>query len=102
MKEKELTQIVKWLSLVMGLLLTLQTHAFTNFVTRDEDQLKDGKKIFRFISVNTPNITGHYDGYKNTNPESGFIYDPIELTYEKIICFFFYSDNCFCMYTAKT
>lgn len=48
MKEKELTQIVKWLSLVMGLLLTLQTHAFTNFVTRDEDQLKDGKKIFRF------------------------------------------------------
>jgi hypothetical protein len=82
MKEKELTQIVKWLSLVMGLLLTLQTHAFTNFVTRDEDQLKDGKKIFRFISVNTPNITGHYDGYKNTNPESGFIYDPIELSYE--------------------
>lgn len=44
MKEKELTQIVKWLSLVMGLLLTLQTYAFTNFITRDEDQLRDGKK----------------------------------------------------------
>lgn len=44
MKEKELTQITKWLSLVMGLLLTLQTYTFTNFITRDENPLKDGGK----------------------------------------------------------
>lgn len=57
-------------------------HAFTNFITREGDQLKDGKSVFRFISVNTPNINGHYDGYKNTNPESGYIYDPMELSFE--------------------
>ncbi|MPR37363.1 hypothetical protein [Salmonirosea aquatica] len=56
--------------------------AFTHFITRDGDQLKDGEKVFRFISVNTPNINGHYDGYKNTNPASGYVYDPIELSYE--------------------
>lgn len=59
-----------------------QETAFLNFITRDGDKLKDGKNIFRFISVNTPNINGHYDGYKNTNPESGYIYDPIELSFE--------------------
>jgi len=61
---------------------TLNSYAFTSFITRDRDQLKDSKNIFRFISVNTPNINGHYDGYKNTNPESGYIHDPIELSFE--------------------
>lgn len=57
-------------------------NGFKNFITRDGDQLKDGSNVFRFISVNTPNINGHYDGYKNTNPDAGYIYDPIELSYE--------------------
>ena len=42
----------------------------------------NGTKEFRFIGVNAPNLTGPYDGYKNTNPSSGYIYDPIELTFE--------------------
>jgi hypothetical protein len=73
---------LKILATVCGILSILNAGAFTNFITRDGDQLKDGKNIFRFISVNTPNINGHYDGYKNTNPESGYIYDPIELSFE--------------------
>jgi len=68
--------------ITVGILASLHANAFTNFITRDGDQLKDGKNVFRFISVNTPNINGHYDGYKNTNPESGYIYDPIELSFE--------------------
>ena len=56
--------------------------AFNGFIRRDGDQLKDGKNVFRFIAVNTPNINGQYDGYKSTNHESGYIYDPIELSYE--------------------
>lgn len=60
----------------------LNANAFTNFITRNGDQLKDGDKVFRFIGVNAPSINGHYDGYKNTNPDCGYIYDPIELTYE--------------------
>ncbi|WP_338876421.1 hypothetical protein WBJ53_12310 [Spirosoma sp. SC4-14] len=56
--------------------------SFTHFITRDGDQLKDGSSVFRFISVNTPTINGHYDGYKNTNPASGYVYDPMELSYE--------------------
>jgi mannan endo-1,4-beta-mannosidase len=67
---------------VIGLLVSFQTFAFTNFITREGDQLKDGNNIFRFISVNTPNINGHYDGYKNTNPDCGYIYDPVELSFE--------------------
>ncbi|MFD2569666.1 hypothetical protein ACFSUS_03420 [Spirosoma soli] len=55
---------------------------FTHFITRKDDQLMDGNRVFRFISVNTPTINGHYDGYKNTNPASGYVYDPIELSYE--------------------
>jgi mannan endo-1,4-beta-mannosidase len=62
--------------------LHVKADAFTDFITRDGDQLKEGKRVFRFISVNTPNISGHYDGYKNTNPASGFVYDPMEHTYE--------------------
>ncbi|MEI6143535.1 MAG: hypothetical protein WCP85_29935 [Mariniphaga sp.] len=53
-----------------------------NFITRNGDQLKDGEKVFRFIGVNAPNINGQYDGYKNANPESGYLYDPIELSFE--------------------
>lgn len=68
--------------LFAGLSAFCQTNAFTRFITRDGDQLKDGNEVFRFISVNTPNINGHYDGYKNTNPESGYLYDPMELSYE--------------------
>lgn len=69
--------------ITVGCILTFfNSNAFTNFITRDGDKLKDGENIFRFISVNTPNINGHYDGYKNTNSESGYIYDPIELSFE--------------------
>jgi mannan endo-1,4-beta-mannosidase len=64
------------------LAFTANADAFTHFITRDGDHLKDGNKVFRFIAVNTPNINGQYDGYKNTNPASGYIYDPIELSYE--------------------
>lgn len=66
----------------LGLVVQLNAQAFTHFITRNGDQLKDGNSVFRFISVNTPNINGHYDGYKNTNPASGYVYDPIELSYE--------------------
>ncbi len=67
----------------IGILMVVDAYAaFDNFITREGDQLKDGKNIFRFISVNTPNINGHYDGYKNTNPGSGYLYDPMELSYE--------------------
>ena len=59
-----------------------QDNNFDNFITRRGDQLMDGSQPFRFIGVNTPSINGHYDGYKNTNPESGYVYDPIELTFE--------------------
>ncbi len=67
---------------VIGILVVEDASAFSYFITRDGDQLKDGKNIFRFISVNTPNINGHYDGYKNTNPDCGYIYDPIDLSFE--------------------
>jgi mannan endo-1,4-beta-mannosidase len=63
-------------------LLALNAFAFDHFIKRDGDKLKDGEKTFRFIAVNAPNINGHYDGYKNTNPSSGYIYDPMELSYE--------------------
>ncbi len=73
----------KLLCFTIGILMAFDAHAaFNNFITRDGDQLKDGTNIFRFISVNAPNINGHYDGYKNTNPGSGYIYDPMELSYE--------------------
>ncbi|ODS82930.1 MAG: hypothetical protein ABS46_07645 [Cytophagaceae bacterium SCN 52-12] len=68
--------------LLTGLSGFCQTNNFAHFITRDGDRLKDGDQVFRFISVNTPNINGHYDGYKNTNPGSGFIYDPMELSFE--------------------
>ncbi|WP_080055528.1 fibronectin type III domain-containing protein [Spirosoma aerolatum] len=75
---------VKFVNTIFCLLwvLTSKADAFTHFITREGDQLKDGNKVFRFIAVNTPNITGHYDGYKNTNPASGYSYDPMELSYE--------------------
>jgi hypothetical protein len=53
-----------------------------NFISRKGDQLNDGDKILRFIGVNAPSITGHYDGYKNTNPDCRYAYDPMELTFE--------------------
>ncbi|MHA4846185.1 cellulase family glycosylhydrolase [Flavitalea antarctica] len=59
-----------------------QATPFRDFITRKGDRLYDGQKIFRFVGVNAPNINGHYDGYKNTNPESGYVYDPIELSFE--------------------
>jgi hypothetical protein len=73
---------LKVLATVWMVLSVLTSSGFTNFITREGDQLKDGNRVFRFISVNTPNINGHYDGYKNTNPGSGYIYDPIELSFE--------------------
>lgn len=68
----------------VAMVFAMMTHAqdFKTFITRDGDRLMDGDEVFRFISVNTPNINGHYDGYKNTNPDAGYIYDPIELSYE--------------------
>lgn len=76
--------IARFVYALVSLLLVLDAsgQAFTHFITREGDKLKDGNKVFRFISVNTPNITGQYDGYKNTNPASGYIYDPMELSYE--------------------
>lgn len=73
---------LKMVLTLWGMLVMLNAQAFDNFITRDGDQLKDGKNIFRFIGVNSPNINGHYDGYKNTNPESGYVYDPMELSFE--------------------
>ena len=70
------------IGITFGIFAVFHAYAFDNFITRNGDKLKDGENIFRFISVNTPNINGHYDGYKNTNPESGYIYDPIELSFE--------------------
>lgn len=55
---------------------------FENYITKKGDRLYDGKKIFRFVGVNAANINGHYDGYKNTNPESGYVYDPMEISFE--------------------
>lgn len=77
-----LTLSFKVIGVLTGILVATQVFAFTHFVTRDGDKLTDGKNVFRFIAVNTPNINGHYDGYKNTNPGSGYVYDPIELSYE--------------------
>ena len=74
----------RFIRLVISLWLAFHANAtaFTHFITRDGDQLKDGNRVFRFIAVNAPTITGHYDGYKNTNPASGYVYDPMELSYE--------------------
>lgn len=73
-----------FINIVLSLFTAFTANAddFTHFITRKGDQLMDGNRVFRFISVNTPNINGHYDGYKNTNPASGYVYDPIELSYE--------------------
>ncbi|UBM59972.1 hypothetical protein LAG90_04825 [Marinilongibacter aquaticus] len=67
---------------VLCCLSVFHSRAFDHFITREGDKLMDGHKLFRFIAVNAPNINGHYDGYKNTNPSSGYIYDPVELDYE--------------------
>ncbi len=70
-------------SILILLVVTIcKANPFPRFITRSGDLLKDGEKVFRFIGVNAPNINGHYDGYKNTYPGSGYVYDPIELTYE--------------------
>ncbi|WP_339867026.1 cellulase family glycosylhydrolase [uncultured Algoriphagus sp.] len=42
----------------------------------------DGDKVFRFVGVNSPSITGPYDGYRNTSATSKYAYDPPELTFE--------------------
>lgn len=55
---------------------------FLHYITKSGDKLYEGQTVFRFIGVNVPDITGHYDGYKNTAPESGYAYDPTELGYE--------------------
>ena len=62
--------------------LTFSSFGFEHFITREGDKLKEGDRVFRFIAVNAPNINGQYDGYKNTNPSSGYIYDPVELSFE--------------------
>ncbi|WP_336515821.1 hypothetical protein [Pollutibacter soli] len=64
------------------LVTAAQEKTFENFISRHEDQLMEGDRVFRFIGVNTPNINGHYDGYRNTNPDSKYAYDPIELSFE--------------------
>ena len=75
---------VAFIAVVISLFVafTANAQSFTHFISRKGDQLMDGNKVFRFISVNTPTINGHYDGYKNTNPASGYAYDPVELSYE--------------------
>lgn len=70
------------ISSIMLVAAVCNANPFANFISRSGDQLKDGEKVFRFIGVNAPNINGHYDGYKNTNPDCGYAYDPVELTFE--------------------
>ncbi|RYY25491.1 MAG: hypothetical protein EOO04_11870 [Chitinophagaceae bacterium] len=73
-----------FLACLMMLFLVNTSHAtpFKNYITKKGDRLYDGEQIFRFVGVNAANINGHYDGYKNTNPESGYVYDPMELSFE--------------------
>lgn len=61
---------------------TCKAQSFGTYISRKGDKLYDGDKIFRFIGVNTPGINAHYEGYPNTNPASGFAYDPTELSFE--------------------
>jgi len=77
-------QKFQWIIVVAFMLIAIISHAnpFTSFIKRNGDKLTEGDKIFRFIGVNAPNINGHYDGYKNTNPDCGYAYDPMELTFE--------------------
>jgi len=68
---------------MMTLIITIsQAQPFFNFITKSGDKLYDGQKVFRFIGVNAPSINGQYDAIKNTNPQSGYAYDPTELSYE--------------------
>lgn len=77
-------QAVKLTFLAMMVLLTTigKAQAFLHYITKSGDKLYDGQNVFRFMGVNAANINGHYDGYKNTAPEFGYAYDPIELSYE--------------------
>jgi len=77
-----LRTIVLCVVVILVLAIQPRANAFTHFITRAGDRLKEGNQVFRFISVNTPTINGHYDGYKQTNPASGYVYDPVELSYE--------------------
>lgn len=68
---------------VMVLIATVcNGQTFNHYITKKGDRLYEGQKVFRFIGVNAPSINGHYDGYRDTNPESGYAYDPTELGYE--------------------
>jgi len=77
-------RVVKLIGLAMMSLITIisQAQPFAYYITKIGDKLYDGQKVFRFIGVNAPSINGQYDGYKYTNPESGYAYDPTELSYE--------------------
>ena len=80
--------MLKRLTILSTLLIMLTTSAksqatpFNSYITRNGDKLYEGNKVFRFIGVNAPSINAHYDGYRDTNPESGYAYDPTELGYE--------------------
>jgi len=69
--------------LMTVLIATISNAApFNHYITKKGDRLYDGENVFRFVGVNAPAINGHYDGYKNTNPESGYVYDPLEMSFE--------------------
>ncbi|MCX6168225.1 MAG: cellulase family glycosylhydrolase [Ignavibacteriales bacterium] len=55
-------KLIRIIKILLFLLITLLfTHCaagFSNFITAEKDQLKDGEKNFRFISYNIPNL--HY------------------------------------------
>lgn len=79
-----LKQLATLLGVPMMVFITTISHAqtFRHYITKNGDRLFEGQKVFRFIGVNVPDINGHYDGYKGTHPESGYAYDPTELSYE--------------------
>lgn len=75
-------QLLILLGALMGITTICHSQTLRHHITKKGDRLFEGEKVFRFIGVNTPSINGHYDGYKNTNPESRYEYDPTELSFE--------------------
>ena len=63
------------------LLSTLVTRAaFTNFLTRSGDQLRDGASLYHFVGVNTPGVMFTKD--------KGYFSQYDDLEYEDIAAFF--------------
>lgn len=77
-------QVITLAGVAMMVLITTTGKAqpFLHYIKKSGDKLYEGKKVFRFIGVNTPGINGQYDGYRNTPPHAGYAYDPTELSYE--------------------